>query len=340
MMSAQPRVTICVRTFERPTLLARAIGCALAQTFTDWELIVANNGGDPARVDEVVTSVAAGDPRIRVLHLEAAVEIGDLATRGFELGTGEYLGLLDDDDTWSPDYLERMVAALDAAEETVGGVACRVRRVWERLQPNGDIEFVDEEHFNPNLETLSFQSAFISHPISTNAFVFRRLAYEAVGAYDRTVVTGEDALLLLNILRRYRVEIVPEELGARHERVESEHGINMISDDLLIRDGDATYRDRLTEAPMRGGRIDPTAVARSISVVDRENHLRVDEVLNHLRAIRLHAGDTLHDAEHNKAHLDGYDATFRGMSIILAPVAWLRRAGGKLLRRESGGERA
>lgn len=339
-MSARPRVTICVRTFERPSLLARAIGSALAQTFTDWELIVANNGGSPTEVDDVVADSAAGDPRVHVLHLDDPVEIGELAARAFEHGSGEFLGLLDDDDTWFPDYLSRMVAALDSADETVGGVACQVRRVWERLLPSGDIEFVDDESFNPNLMTLSFQSAFASHPISTNAFVFRRTAYDGVGGYDHSVATGEDALLLLNILRHFRVEVIPEELGARHERVDSDLGKNMIADELLIRDGDAVYRDKLTEEPMRRGEIEPTRVARSISVVDRENHRRVDEALNHLREIRLHAGDTLHDAEHSKAQLDGYDATFRAMSTLLAPVVWLRKTSGRLVRGKSGDDGA
>ena len=336
-MSSAPRVTICTRTFERPALLERAVSCVLAQTFEDWELVIVNNGGDPAPVDELIDARANElRGRARALHVPAGT-IGVAATVGFEAGTGEFLALLDDDDAWTPEYLATMVKTLDSEPDDVAVVAGQVRRVTERLDVDGSIEQVTDEPFNPNLETISFQSAFLSHPIATNSFVFRRSAFDAVGRFSDQVVTGEDSHFLLKLLSRFRLTVVPKELGSRHERVESLTGRNMIHDEVLIRDGDALYRDMFTELPMREGELTPSRVASAVSVVDRQNLARVDEVLNRLRQARLHAGDTLHNSIHAKEQLDGYDETFRAFRAVMSPVVALRRMGGRLLRR---GERS
>ena len=63
-------VSIVVRTFNRPEFLAATIADVRAQTFTDWELLIVNDGGEPGAVDVAVADTgAAADPRIRVVHL-------------------------------------------------------------------------------------------------------------------------------------------------------------------------------------------------------------------------------------------------------------------------------
>lgn len=335
-MNSVPRVTICTRTFERPALLERAVDCVLAQTLEDWELVIVNNGGDPTAVDDLLERRAVElRGRARSLHLSPGT-IGLAATVGFEAGTGEYLALLDDDDTWVPEYLDSMVDLLSSEPEDVAAVASQVRRVHERLSADGRIEQVSDLPFNPDLEIISFQSALLSHPIATNSFVFRRSAYDEVGGFPSEAVTGEDSHFLLKLLSRFRLTVLPRELGARHERVDSETGDNMIHDKLLIRDGDARYRDVFTELQLRSGEVTPWRVASAVSVVDRQNLARIDELLNKLRESRLHAGDTLHNVTHAKEQLDGYDSTFRAFRAVLTPVVALRRLGGRVVRGAGG----
>ncbi|MTA71693.1 MAG: glycosyltransferase, partial [Actinobacteria bacterium] len=66
------QVSIVMRTYERPILLARAIASVQKQTFTDWNLVVVNNGGNRAVVDAVVEVARSSTPtgNISVLHLE------------------------------------------------------------------------------------------------------------------------------------------------------------------------------------------------------------------------------------------------------------------------------
>ena len=65
------KVAVIMRTYERPVLLARAIASVQQQSFRDWELVVVNNGGDPAVVDKVVDVArrTTSSGTITVLHL-------------------------------------------------------------------------------------------------------------------------------------------------------------------------------------------------------------------------------------------------------------------------------
>ncbi|MCX6527627.1 MAG: glycosyltransferase, partial [Actinobacteria bacterium] len=78
MTSSLPtaRVAVIMRTFERPVLLARAIASVQNQAFTDWVLVIVNNGGDPRAVDAIVKIANAGITRsgqVTVMHLSHRV---------------------------------------------------------------------------------------------------------------------------------------------------------------------------------------------------------------------------------------------------------------------------
>ncbi|MGB1582665.1 MAG: glycosyltransferase family 2 protein [Solirubrobacterales bacterium] len=334
-MSSSPSVTIAMRTFERPLLLRRAIDSVLAQTFEDWELVIVNNGGDPAPVDEVVAERAPQlRGRERVIHLPEGLRVGAAADLAYRSSDGELLALIDDDDTWESAYLERTVGHLRTAPAEVGGVTTRVWRAFERIAADGTIETLRVEDFNPNLEHVNFQSAFISHPLASNAFLLRRSAYERVGGYDEGLRTGEDAFMILRLLSVTRIDVVREELATRHEREpDSATHRNTIADKLLIRDGDARYRDFFIEKNMREGDLAPAEVAAAISVVDRENHARINESLDHVRELRLLGGDIAHQEAVDREFLEGYDDGFRALKFVLAPIALLRSLGGRVMRR-------
>ncbi|MGB0873409.1 MAG: glycosyltransferase family 2 protein [Solirubrobacterales bacterium] len=336
-MSSSPAVTIATRTFERPLLLRRAIDSVLSQTFEDWEIVIVNNGGAPGPVDEVVSERAADlRDRVRVIHLQQGLRVGAAADLAFRSSDCELLALIDDDDTWEPEYLERTVGHLTAAPAEVGGVTTRVRRAFERIADDGTIETLRVEDFNPNLEHVNFQSAFISHPLASNAFLLRRSAYERVGGYDEGLRTGEDAFMILRLLSVVRIDVIREELATRHERepTAGSHR-NTIADKLLIRDGDARYRDFFFEKKMREGAIAPSEVAAAISVVDRENHGRINESLDHVRELRLLGGDTAHNAAHDREILEAHDEAFRRLQSMLAPVVGMRKLAGRLTPRRN-----
>ncbi len=102
-----PIVSVLIATYNRAEWLAQAIGSVRAQTFTDWELIIVNDGstdGTRAWLDRL----ASEDARVRPIHQDNR---GLAAARnaGIRVATGTYLAIIDDDDAWMPEKLEKQI---------------------------------------------------------------------------------------------------------------------------------------------------------------------------------------------------------------------------------------
>jgi len=107
-----PAVTVIVATFDRSNIVGDVIRSVIAQTRTDWELLVVGDGcTDDTR--DVVASIS--DPRVRYVELEP--RSGDQSgptNAGIGLARGRYIALLNHDDFWFPDHLARALATLEA----------------------------------------------------------------------------------------------------------------------------------------------------------------------------------------------------------------------------------
>ena len=88
------RVSIVVRTKDRPYFLSRALEDVLAQSFADWHVVVVNDGGDSSALRHVVESYAdrLGD-RITVVATEAPGGRCAAANLGMRTATGEFVAL-------------------------------------------------------------------------------------------------------------------------------------------------------------------------------------------------------------------------------------------------------
>ena len=115
-------VDIIVRTKNRPKFLARALDDILAQEFTDWHLIIVDNGDDPTETKALVDARGFGE-RCTVLRQPEPVGVPALSNIGVNAGTAEFVTIHDDDDTWHPQFLTRTTQHLDSTD----GVAVSVR---------------------------------------------------------------------------------------------------------------------------------------------------------------------------------------------------------------------
>jgi glycosyltransferase involved in cell wall biosynthesis len=98
-----PLVTIVIPTYNRLLLVQQAIASVVAQTYTNWELIIADDGSDD-RTSEMI--IAMNDSRIKVVTLVHSGNIAALRNMAVSKGKGEWLAFLDSDDIWMPGKLE------------------------------------------------------------------------------------------------------------------------------------------------------------------------------------------------------------------------------------------
>lgn len=106
------KVSVVISTFNRKDRLALAIQSVIDQTYTDWELIVVD---DHSPDDTVNLLKSYKDPRISFISLPENFG-NDTRPKnvGIKNATGEFVALLDDDNTWRPDHLSALVRELDA----------------------------------------------------------------------------------------------------------------------------------------------------------------------------------------------------------------------------------
>jgi glycosyltransferase involved in cell wall biosynthesis len=119
-----PRVSVVIPTRNRAKLLTeRAIPSVMAQSFTDWELLVVGDDTDQKTV-RLMQELAAADPRVRFWNLPRQEYSGDkqqawgqsgiaAMNHGWDQATGEWVWILGDDDELTPDAMQTL---LDEAE--------------------------------------------------------------------------------------------------------------------------------------------------------------------------------------------------------------------------------
>jgi len=117
MSTSAPRVTVFIPVYNRERYLAETIDSVLAQSFTDFEVVLVDDGS----VDRSIEIIEAyQDPRIRLFRNEKNLGIPRTRNRGLEEARGEFVAILDSDDIMLPTRLQTQVDYFDAHSECVG----------------------------------------------------------------------------------------------------------------------------------------------------------------------------------------------------------------------------
>jgi glycosyltransferase involved in cell wall biosynthesis len=120
-----PRVTVIIATYNRANVLRFAIESVLAQTFTDFELLVI---GDGCTDDSETTVASFPDPRVRWINIPRAGNQWGPNNEGLRQARGELIAYLGHDDLWLPSHLEILIRALDAGADLAHSIVGSVYR--------------------------------------------------------------------------------------------------------------------------------------------------------------------------------------------------------------------
>lgn len=130
-----PAISVVMPVFNVESYLAQAIRSVLEQSFTDFELLIVDDGSTDASL-----SIAKGfnDPRIKLIHQNNRGLAGARNT-GIRNARGRLIAFIDSDDQWAVDKLARHVAHLDANPE-VGVSYCQSGFIDEAGRPLGLVQ--------------------------------------------------------------------------------------------------------------------------------------------------------------------------------------------------------
>ncbi len=197
--SRTPRVSIVMAVYNAAPYLEETLESILAQTYSDFELIIVDDGSTdetPQILDRY------GDPRIVRLRNETNLGVARARNRGGAIVRGEYVAVHDADDLSSPDRLEKQVAFLDTHPE-IGLVGSQ----GVLLTEGGKYPLVVPLH-NEEIQALLLGENCLLH----SSLMIRKWLMDEIGGYDEGYVAAEDYDLVLRIAERTRVANLPDPL--------------------------------------------------------------------------------------------------------------------------------
>lgn len=109
-----PIVSVIMPAYNAEKFIEEAISSVLAQSVSNWELIVIDDGSQDG-TQQIVADFTRKDSRVRLIVNEENMGVAKSRNRGLDVCCGEYVALLDSDDYWEPQMLHRMIAC---AQET------------------------------------------------------------------------------------------------------------------------------------------------------------------------------------------------------------------------------
>ncbi len=197
-----PLVSVVMASKNYARFLPAAIGSVLAQTFSNWELIIVDDGS----TDDTPATMLPyrADPRIRYIPSD---KLGQSRAKslGVRFARGEFVAFLDADDIWEPTKLEKQLA-LFRVHPQVGVVFCRRRLIDE----SGNL--LPPRPFSPPRRGRVLPELFVQNFVCFSSAMIHRSILSHVGAFDTAYDLAIDYDLWLRVARHHDFDYVDEEL--------------------------------------------------------------------------------------------------------------------------------
>ena len=214
-MTARKHITaIITRTKDRPALFERAVQSVVAQTSKDYIHVILNDGGDKKVVEEILGKYP--DNNRLVIHNEKSVGLTPALNQAIKATDSDYIGILDDDDTWLPDRVKKVTDYLDA-HLNEPGVAVLMDRFIERVE-NGEIITESVNPWYEGVTEVSLYDQLLDNYLTNNCITYRRTLYDELNGYDETLEVAEDWDFGIRYLLKYDIFFIPEVLAGYHHR--------------------------------------------------------------------------------------------------------------------------
>ncbi len=186
-------VSIVTPMYKGADFVGETIQSVLAQSYTDWEMIIVDDcSPDQGAGIAVVSSYAKKDPRI---HLIASKENrGSSGARNIALkaARGRYIAFLDSDDLWHPDFLEKQLAFMQ--EKNAAVVFSSYRRIDEKSK---------EEILSPFIvpARVNYKSLLKTCPIFPSTAIYDTSKIEKIYFNEALGSLRDDYVYWLSMLR-------------------------------------------------------------------------------------------------------------------------------------------
>jgi glycosyltransferase involved in cell wall biosynthesis len=194
-MTTTPTVSVIIPTYNRAGMLKEAIDSVLDQDYSDFELIVVDDGS----IDETPQILNCYGGKIK--HIcQRNQGVSAARNRGIATASGRYMAFLDSDDLWLPG---KLTIQTDFLRSTPEALICQTEEIWIR---NGVRVNPRERH--QKYSGMIFERSLALCLVSPSAVMVRRGLFDKFGLFDESLPACEDYDMWLRVSCRCPVYLI------------------------------------------------------------------------------------------------------------------------------------
>lgn len=191
-MTQQPLVSVIIPTFNRRHCIARALDSVFAQTHSNLQVLVIDDGS----TDDTMDFIQATYPLVE-LHTQTNQGVSHARNQGIKRAQGNWIALLDSDDAWLPDKITQQITAL---QDNPDEYLCHTEEIWYRHHRR-----VNPMHKHQKYGGWIYPRCLERCLISPSSVLIKKELFDQVGHFDEHLPACEDYDLWLRITAFYPV---------------------------------------------------------------------------------------------------------------------------------------
>jgi glycosyltransferase involved in cell wall biosynthesis len=235
MTAEPPRISIILASYNHEAYIERTLVSVISQTHCNWELLITDDGSSDA-TPSIIKKYAENDPRIKAHYFQenkgACVAIANCYSRC----QSEFLSMINSDDTWQPEKLERQIHHLQQHPE-IGAVFSRVNVIDgndERINHHFSKMFNQPKN-RSRLEWLNhffYEGNCLCHP----SLLIRKSCYTTSGGiYKKELAALPDFDMWVRLCMHYEIYILEDKL-VNFRILNDEQNESAATNENIIRD--------------------------------------------------------------------------------------------------------
>jgi len=205
-----PRVSVVIPSYNHENYIVEAIQSVLDQTYQDFEIIITDDGSTDNTVNVIQKFT---DPRIKLFAFETNQGASVSLNYCIKNSTGQFISLLNSDDVWLSQKLEKQVQFLDNHPE-IGAVFSYPKFIDENSKILTEDHFYKVQFQKINRTRFKWLNHFFYHGncLCHPSVLIRKECYDTVGLYDPRYAQLPDFEFWIRLCKQYEIYIIPEDL--------------------------------------------------------------------------------------------------------------------------------
>ena len=203
-MTKPPFFSVIIPAYNRAPFLKKAVLSVLSQTYSDFELIIVDDGSTDG-TEKFISSVS--DTRLRYFKQDNH-GVSHARNRGIDASLGDFVAFLDSDDLWTTKKLKKTAEHISLFPEIS---IFHTEETWLR---RGEKLGQKKKHAKPS--GWVFKSALPLCCIGMSTSVVKKDIFSAIGNFDETFEACEDYDLWLRAVNIFEIKLIPEALTIKH----------------------------------------------------------------------------------------------------------------------------